>query len=465
MRVCLAALLVLLFPAFVQPQMQDSLSGTITPRELEEARNPLPPVELSGDPGVKDFDLRAESKSLWKQVAQAYHIDIVFETDYQAVHAGQPLQFQVNGMDCRGALQALEIVTDSFAVPVGPRQIFIARDTPQKRMEYEHQTAVVVPIPETVTPQEVQEVANAVRSTMEIRRLVVDAQRRLILVRDSASKVLPARRMIEDLMRPRAQVAIELNLLSTDHSTSLNYGVQLPTSFPLVSFGTHAANIVRSIPQGFTNFFGFGGGRSFIGIGVTDASLFAAATENDTKSLYAAQMVAVDGQAATLKVGQKYPITTASYIGQTSGTSGQVYTPPPTIEFEDLGLNVKITPYVHGDQSVSLDIEASFELLTGQTSNAIPVIGERKFQSRIDVKPGQWAVIAGMLTESDALNIQGIAGLASIPVAGNLFRTNDRERDRSEALIVLKPHIVYPPVEAAASEIWVGTETRPRTLL
>ena len=53
----------------------------------------------------------------------------------------------------------------------------------------------------------------------------------------------------------------------------------------------------------------------------------------------------MEGQPATLHVGEKYPIITSGYFGNTSG-SGTVYTPPPTITFEDLGLLIKVTPHV-----------------------------------------------------------------------------------------------------------------------
>ncbi len=53
----------------------------------------------------------------------------------------------------------------------------------------------------------------------------------------------------------------------------------------------------------------------------------------------------MDGLPATLHVGEKYPIITSGYFGNTSG-SGTVYTPPPTVSFEDLGLLIKVTPHV-----------------------------------------------------------------------------------------------------------------------
>ena len=60
-------------------------------------------------------------------------------------------------------------------------------------------------------------------------------------------------------------------------------------------------------------------------------------------------MLAIDGQPATLHVGDKYPLVTNTISAEpATATTGQVYTPPPTFTFEDLGLLLKITPRIHG---------------------------------------------------------------------------------------------------------------------
>ena len=92
----------------------------------------------------------------------------------------------------------------------------MANDTPQKRTDFERTAAIVVPFTETISVQEIQEVATSVRGTLDIQKLMVDTQRHLILIRDRVTKVRLAQKLLEDLMRPRAQVAIEVEILTTD---------------------------------------------------------------------------------------------------------------------------------------------------------------------------------------------------------------------------------------------------------
>ena len=204
-----------------------------------------------------------------------------------------------------------------------------------------------------------------------------------------------------------------------------------------------------------------GGGKSFLGLGITNAGLFATVTKGISTTVLRSEVVTTHGQAATLHVGDKYPIVTSGYFGATTG-SGTVYTPPPTINFEDLGLSLKVTPYVHGRDEVTLEVEAEFKLLGSTSIDNIPVISNRKFQSKARLTNGEWAVLAGLLNGTEAKTISGLAGLSVIPV----LRNNTTTRTHTETLIVLKPHLLnLPPTEAPTHAAWVGSETRPRTAL
>jgi type II secretory pathway component GspD/PulD (secretin) len=200
----------------------------------------------------------------------------------------------------------------------------------------------------------------------------------------------------------------------------------------------------------------FGGGASLLGLGVTSAQLFANVSKSSASTLLSSEVVAIDGQPSTLHVGDKFPLVTNSYIGNTSG-NGKVFTPPPTFSFEDLGLILKITPHVHGTDDVSLEVDAEFKLLGAGAVNGIPVISSRKYESKVDLQTGEWAVLAGLMTRSESSTITGIPGLSTIP----LLRSNTAKRDDGETLIVLKPHVlILPPTELPTWRAWCGSETR-----
>ena len=439
-------------PELSSDKVDRTLFGTITDQELEEARKPLPPPILEALPGRHDYDLKANSRVLWEQVGAALQLKVVFDPDYRMV---RDIHFELSDADYREALGALQIATGSFLVPISQRLIFVVNDTTQKRTQFEPTAAVVLPFPDATGVLEMQELGTTIRSVLDSQKVMLDASRRMIMIRDKVGKVRLAEKLLADLLRPHPQVTIDVEILTTDLSSSLSYGLSLPTSFALTPF-LQRANLLNNFPSGFSNFLAFGGGASLLGLGVTNAQLFATVSKSSSQSIYRAQMVAVDGMPASLHVGEKYPIITNGYFGNSSG-SGTVYTPPPTVTFEDLGLVIKVTPRITSADEVTLDLDAEFKMLGATTSNGIPVVANTQYQSKVHVQNGEWAVLSGLMTSQEAKTITGIPIISYIP----LLRQNTVTKDQGATLIVLKPRITIPPAwEIPQTRTWTGSETR-----
>jgi general secretion pathway protein D len=433
------------------------INGSITAKELAETRKPQPPTELKGNPGLRDLDFRGNSKQLFEQISHAYGLDVVFDGDYS--DNTPTLRFRLTQADYRDALRTLEIATGSFVVPLTNHLMLVAKDNVQKRHDVEPMAAVVIPIPEPVSLQDAQEVARTVQQTFEIRRFFVDSQRRLVFLRDRVSKIEGAQMLFAQLLRHRPEVEIEVEFIEVSRKESTSFGLSLPTEFPLVNAGKLWRNATPYFPTGFTNYIPFGGGASLLALGIADASLIANASRSYGAILLRAGLRSLDGQAASFHAGDKYPVMTANYVsvGTDSTTS---WTPPPTISFEDLGLVLKITPHIHGSEDVTMDVEAEFKVLTGDSLNNIPVIANRKLKSQVRVSSGEYAVVAGLMNASEARTISGLAGLSSLPWLGPLMRNNTRNEDSNEAVIVIRPRVIsLPGSERPTKAFWTGTET------
>jgi len=202
---------------------------------------------------------------------------------------------------------------------------------------------------------------------------------------------------------------------------------------------------------------------SIFGIGLANAEIFASMSRSSSRLLLKSTVRSTNGQPATLHVGDKYPIMTSGYFGNTGNQKGTVYTPPPSFNFEDLGVVVKVTPYIHGTKDVTLDVETEFKVLSGGTSNGIPVVANRKFQGTVRVAEDQWAVVSGLVKSSDIKSFTGIVGLSQLPIIGHVLRENSREKESGQTLIVLKPRLVIPPAtEVVTDTLWTGSEGRPK---
>jgi general secretion pathway protein D len=276
--------------------------------------------------------------------------------------------------------------------------------------------------------------------------------------------VIPALAVARQLLQHRPEILFDVEFVEVVEDSVLDYGLNFRSSFPIVWL-SRIWNSKPQYPSGFSNFGVFGGGLTRFGVGIVGAETFARFSQNATRTLLQKELRTSDGLPASLHIGDRYPVMTAGFFGDTSGP-GEVFTPPPTFNFEDLGVVLKITPKVHGYDDVSLEVDAEFKVLTGRATNGIPVIANRKILSRLRVRNGEWAVIAGLTRSSEARTLTGVAGLAQMPGLGPLFRQTNRRRDEAQTLFLIKPRLLTPPLsEVVMKPLWTGTETRPRPAL
>lgn len=445
-------------PALAPEDVFDNL----TARDYASARQLRGPHELKARAGTQDFDISGNARTLFDQVAKRFGLDTVYDGDYPT--GGQQLRFRISGIDYREALHDLEAMTSSFVVPLSSRLFMVAQDTPQKRTDLEQTMAISIPVPEALTTQELTEVAQAVKQATNIDKMAWDAKDGTVVIRDRISRVLPAEALFEQLFAWRSEVMIEVEFLEVSDSDILNYGFTVPTNIPAVYLGDIMNNVI-SIPSGVTNLLTFGGGKTLIGIGVGEVNALFNQTISSAKTLFRAQVRAVDGQPASFHIGEKYPVITDGYFGSTP-PGLNTFQPPPSFTFEDLGVELKITPHVHGEAGVTLAVEASYELLTGSAVNGIPIFGSRKMNNQVRLRTGEWAIVAGMMTDSDSKNASGFWGLDEIPLFGNLFKQTSKDKERGNVLIAIRPHLLsLPPDQIVTTPVRVGSETRPFTPL
>ena len=282
-----------------------------TAKDYAEARKPLSPTELQAAPGRKDLDFRGDAKSLFEKVGKAFALDCVFDYEYQP---GAATHFQMEQADYREALNGLQAVTASFVVPLSSHVFLVVKDTQQKRKDTEPSVSFSIPLPEPTTAQDLTGMIAAVQQSMALEKVAWDTQKNVVVIRDRISKVTAARQLFEQLLHAKPQVEIDVDFVEISRTDMLNYGLSLPTSFPVINLGNFLHN-TYTIPSGPTWLATFGGGATLFGLGLADIQLIANMTKSSAQTVLQSEVRAVDGQVASLHVGQKYPILTSGYFG------------------------------------------------------------------------------------------------------------------------------------------------------
>jgi hypothetical protein len=431
--------------------------------DWEQDLQPIP--KLQPNPTSATFDIRGDEKYLFEDVAKLFGLHPVFDPQLE-LHPG--LRFSISNADFHSVMEALTAATGTFMFPVSTHDFYVARDTEPKRNELEPQMLLTFPLPNALDQKDLIEVANVVRTSLNMRAIGYDSANRMVMVRDRYTRATTARALLEALLLPKAQVSFEVKFLTFDSDRTFHYGLSLPTSFDAFFYG-QIAHFNNLLPTNFSSpgsyFYLVGGGATAVGFGLANsASLFAQYSESHSETLYDATVLVGAGQTANLHIGDKYPIPQTLYSGATSSSS--IYNPIGQVTLEDLGILLKLTPRVNGRGDISLDLEASYKSLGTQTLDTVPAIAQREFKGSVNMREGEWAIIMGLNAKTQSQTRNGLAGVSSIPGVNQFLSENTRETTISDTLLVIKPIITRLPVSAVISpQYYIGTGRGERVLL
>ena len=170
----------------------------------------------------------------------------------------------------------------------------------------------------------------------------------------------------------------------------------------------------------------------------------ALASDSSTKIIQNPQLRSINGQKASLKIGERVPTATGSY---SSGVSSTTVSALVNTQFQylDVGVNVDITPRVYDNGDIGLKISLDVSSVTSYVSIggiSEPEIGQRKIEHEIRLKDGEVNLLGGMFETQETKSISGIPGLSQIPVLKYLFSETSKETTNNEIVFALIPHIV-----------------------
>jgi general secretion pathway protein D len=173
-------------------------------------------------------------------------------------------------------------------------------------------------------------------------------------------------------------------------------------------------------------------------------AVLSALQENiDANILSTPSLLTLDNEEASIVVGQNVPFKTGSYTSTGNATS--VSSPFQTIQRNNVGLTLKVTPHINEGDSLVLEISQEVSSLSGAASlvDASDVItNERKIESKVMADNGQIIVLGGLIKDDVQETTQKVPLLGDIPVVGRLFRSNSSQKTKTNLMVFLRPVIV-----------------------
>ncbi|MEM7282718.1 MAG: type II secretion system secretin GspD, partial [Pseudomonadota bacterium] len=215
-----------------------------------------------------------------------------------------------------------------------------------------------------------------------------------------------------------------------------------------INFDTSAAvTALGGVPSGVTAAFGriTGDGTSFAAI------LNALRADGSTNILSTPTITTMDNQEATINVGQEVPFQTGSFTN-TGGNNGAI-NPFSTIQREDVGINLKVTPRINEANSVILEIELESSSIAqgaaAATGASDLITNKRTITNNVIVEDDGIIVLGGLMDEQLLESDQRVPVLGRIPLLGNLFRSRTTDIDKRNLMVFIKPKILRDGMSTA----------------
>jgi general secretion pathway protein D len=480
---------------FAQQRLRDAL-GDAAPQlspglRLVERSDPL---QLIAPSGQADIHYRGDARGLYEMIARSFGVQAIFDSSFSA----RAVRFDVQDVDFYKAMQLADMVSKSFWVPLSETQLLVAADTPENHRQLNRMSLRSFYVTQASSPQELNDIAGMLRGVFGIRGVSANAKQNIITVRAPHETLEAATQFLNQLSQAGPpQVLLDVQAIEIDNTVLRNLGIQLPLQFNMFNL-SQAASLLASQPNAQdlinqliasgginqanntalttllaqlqaqqlspllkTPFATFGGGTTLFGVTLPTGTTNFQFNSSNVKTLDHLTLRAMQGKAATMRVGTRYPILNATFspILNSAAIAQNIQNNTfqaafPSFSYEDLGLTVKATPSIHGDADVTLDLETALRALTGQLFNGVPVISSRTYKSTITVKNGETAVVVGNINRSEQVSLSGLPGLGAIPGLGLLEASQNKTTEDDEFLLVITPHILEAPA-GESQAVWL----------
>src|SRR5271157_6184371 len=301
-----------------QPQASAAPAATALRRRLESAQGPVELAPISNVP----ITLKVTEKSnvIYETVGKLAGVNVLFDPDYTP----RQVRIELTGVTLEEALAVVSFETKTFWRPVTPNTVFVAQDNPAKRKELEQNVIKTFYLSNLSQPTELQDVVNAMRTILEVSRIQQLPSQGAIVVRGTPNQVALAQKLVDDLDKAKPEVLIEVAVMQVSRDKAHTLGINPPTSASVQLQSNVNTTSTSTTGTGTTTGSTASSGginlNTLANLNATDfqvtipqATATALLSASDTKIIQNPQIRALDGQKASLKIGDRVPVATGSF--------------------------------------------------------------------------------------------------------------------------------------------------------
>jgi general secretion pathway protein D len=396
----------------------------------QSLKAPLPGEQLPTDVKLPDTLMfrEASARVVYLAIGQFGNLNIVFDPTFR----DQSITVDLRQATLAEALDSVSSATRNFWRSSGQRNVTIVPDTPAKRREYEEEIVQTF----YLSNADLKETIDILRIVVDIRRIAPLTATNAITVKDTPERIAAVGRIISAIDKARPEVVIDVELLEVDRTRLKDYGLQIASTGAAGLSGRAAVDEDNLTLRGLQN---LTTGNVLV-TGLPSLYYRLLKTDSATRILANPQLRTSEGIAAQANFGERVPVPVTVFAPIATG--GVQQQPITSFNYENVGVNIDITPRTHHDDEVSLAVKIQVSSISGTGYGDLPTFGNRAISTVIRLKDGETNMLAGLIRDDERRVMNGIPGLSDLPVIGPLFANNRRESQQTDIILTLTPRIV-----------------------
>jgi len=427
------------------------VEGEVKQEKPEEIRIEYPVKLRVGDEKiVLRFPVEVNLRSIFQALGKHARINIIFDEQFRDI----PFSIDLVDMSFEQALNSLCLASKNFYRIIDERTLIVAPDLPQKRAQYEL-TAIKTFYLSNVNVEELRAtLLQILRTSMRQPILIVNKNLNSITIREAPEVLELAGKIIRLWDKPKGEVAIDVEIMEVSRGRLQELGVMLDQALVGLRYiGPEGSEEGWMNLQNldFTN-------PEHYEIALPAAAVSFLEADGDTKIISQPRLRGLDGEEMTYMVGDKVPIPRTTFTPIAAGGISQQ--PVTSFTYEDVGIDLKITPRIHFEREVTLELDIKVKSIGGEGFANIPIIATREVKNVIRLRDGETNLLAGLLKDEERIIKTGIIGLKNIPLLGGLFSRTEITVQQTDVIMTITPRIIrtLPVTEEDMKPLWVGLE-------
>ena len=424
---------------------------------FESAIKPPVTLKLRGNEKIKMNLRNVPITKIFKSLGKSFNVNFIFDKDFRDFLYSIEIEdvgfYQILTQMCMVANLRYRILDSS--------SILLYANTAMKKKNFDLKGVKIYYL-NNIVAEDAKKLVMTVFRDQQIM-LQEDVNLNTLIVKASRDTLMDIEEFIQKIDKERNEVEVDVEILEVNRSFLKKIGINYGTTPLSISAGTvdndeEAGTSTLNTTVNWSDL----GNVNFM-LTIPSVALNILETDSENKIIAKPNLRGVEGEEIKFMVGEELPIPSTTWQAMAAG--GVQNTPVTSYQYKNVGVEIKVTPFVHSNNEVTLRVKFSMTFVTAYVES-FPVLGKRELENIIRLKEGETNIIGGFIKDEVRGSMNGIPTLSKIPVLGLLFGSNEKTIQQTDLIFSITPRIIRKsiPGKTDLEPVWSNTrDSSPST--